>query len=61
MKGLSSEYVAQYGIDKMFKNKLLIIPGFNVKLGLFFNRFISHKLSLKIVYNIQNKKTKRNG
>lgn len=61
MKALSSEYVAQYGIDKMFKNKLIIVPGFTVRMGLFFNRFISNKLSLKIVYNIQNKKTKRNG
>lgn len=61
MKALSSEYVAQYGIDKMFKNKLVIVPGFTVRIGLFFNRFISNKLSLKVVYNIQNKKTKRNG
>lgn len=60
-KALSSEYVAQYGIDKMLKNKLLIVPGFTVKLGLFFNRFISNKMSLKIVYNIQSKKQKRNG
>ncbi len=61
IKALSSEYVAKYGIDKMFKNKLVIVPGFTVRLGLFFNRFISHKLSLKIVYNIQSKKVKRNG
>ncbi len=61
MKALSSEYVAHYGIDKMLKNKLLIVPGFTVKLGLFFNRFISNKMSLKIVYNIQSKKQKRNG
>lgn len=61
MKALSSEYVAKYGVDKMFKNKLVIVPGFTVRLGLFFNRFISNKLSLKIVYNIQSKKVKRNG
>lgn len=61
MKALSSEYVAQYGIDNMFKNKLVIVPGFTVRMGLFFNRFISNKMSLKIVYNIQSKKTKRNG
>lgn len=61
MKALSSEYVAQYGIDKMFKNKLVIVPGFTVRMGLFFNRFISNKMSLKVVYNIQSKKVKRNG
>lgn len=61
MKALSSDYVAKYGVDKMFKNKLVIIPGVTVKLGLFFNRFLSHKMSLKIVYGIQSKKCKRNG
>lgn len=61
MKALSSDYVAKYGIDKMFKNKLIIIPGFMVRLGVFLNRFISNKLSLRIVYHIQSKKVKRNG
>ena len=61
MKALSSEYVAKYGIDKMFKNKTIIIPGATVRLGLFMNRFISHKLSLKIVYHTLSKKIKRNG
>lgn len=58
MKALSSEYVAKYGIDKCLKNKLVIVPGFTVRMGVFFNRFISNKLSLRIVYNIQNKKIK---
>lgn len=61
IKGLSSEYVAKYAIDKTFKKKLIIIPGFFVRLGVFMNRFISNKLSLKIVYYIQNRKVKRNG
>ncbi len=60
VKGLSSEYVAQYAIDKMFQNKLIIIPGFITKIAVFLNRFISYKLSLKIVYLIQNNKVKRN-
>lgn len=61
MKALSSEYVAQYGIDKMFKKKLVIVPGVTVRMGLFFNKFISNKMSLRIVYGIQSKKVKRNG
>ncbi len=56
MKALSSEFVAKYGIDKMFKNKLIIIPGFTVRMGVFFNNLLPKKLSLKIVYNIQKKK-----
>ena len=56
LKELNSEYVAKYAIDKMFKNKLIIVPGISVKLGLFFNRFIPWKLSLAITYCIQKRK-----
>lgn len=55
---LSSEYVAHYAIDKMFKNKLLIIPGFKIKLLYIFGRFVPTKLKLKITYNLQHRKTK---
>ncbi len=51
-----SEKVAKIGIDKMFQKKLIIVPGWRVKLGLFFNRFIPWKLSLKITYFIQKRK-----
>mgnify|MGYP002620944882 FL=1 len=56
VKPLSSSYVAKYAVDKCLKNKLLIIPGFGVRMGAFFNRFLPVKLSLRIVYNIQKKK-----
>lgn len=59
MKTLDSKYVARYGIDKMLKSKLIIVPGITVKLGLFFNRFISNRMSLKIVYRIQKKKIEK--
>ncbi len=58
IKEASSGYVAKYGIDKMFQNKLIIVPKFSVKLGLFLNRFIPWKLSLKITYKIQERKSK---
>lgn len=57
---LSSEFVAKYTIDKMFKNKLLIIPGFKIKLLYIFGRFIPNKLKLKITYKIQYRKTNKN-
>lgn len=60
LKSLSSEYVAKYAVNKMFKNKLIIIPGFMVKCGLFFQRFLSIKVLLKIIYKIQVKKGKSN-
>lgn len=56
LKSLSARYVSRYAIDMMFKNKLIIIPGLTVKLGIFFSRFIPTKLLLKISYNIQKKK-----
>ena len=56
VKPLTSAYVAKYAIDKMFKNKMLIIPGFKMKCAKFFSRFISDKAKLKITYNIQKKK-----
>ena len=59
MKALSSEYVAHYAIDKCLKNKLLIVPGLKVKLGIFFNRFLPYKISLKVVYNIQQGKARK--
>lgn len=57
VKALSSEYVVNYTIKKMFKNKLVIIPGFKMKLIRLFVRFIGTKPLLKITYKIQKKKT----
>lgn len=56
IKSLEAPEVAKYAIDKMFKNKLLIIPGTTVRLGVFFSRFLPLKTLLKITYKIQNKK-----
>lgn len=56
IKSLSSEYVAKYGIDKTLENKLIIIPGLSTKIGVFFNRFLPTKLSLKIIHSIQKRK-----
>ena len=57
-KGLSSEYVAKYAVDKSLKNKLIIIPGFTMKLAILFSRFIPYKLQLKMIYKIQQNKNK---
>ena len=56
IKGLSSEYVAKYAVDKCLKNKLIIVPGFKVKLGVFFSRFLPTKLLLSILFKIQHRK-----
>ena len=56
VKPLKANYVAKYAIDKMFKNKLLIIPGFKMKMAKFFQRFISDKAQMRIIYRIQKRK-----
>ena len=59
IKGLSSEYVARYAIDKFLRErKIVIVPGFKVKMGIFFSRFVSIKRLLRITYNIQRRKKK---
>lgn len=56
VKGLSSEYVARYGIDKMFQKKLIIVPSIKMKIGLFLSRFIPWKLLVRILYHIEYQK-----
>ena len=56
VKSLTSQKVVDYALNKTFKNKLLIIPGFTIKCAVFANRIISSKLMLKLAYKIQKKK-----
>lgn len=58
VKSMTSEEVAHYAIDQMFKKKAVIIPGVRMKLALFGRRFLSRSLLRKITYNIQ--KSKKN-
>ena len=55
-KSLNSNYVASYAVDKMFKNKLIIIPGFTNKICVFLSRIAPYKFQAKIDYNIQKQK-----
>ena len=52
-KGADSSYVAKYAIDKMFKNKLIIIPEFKMKIKIFFSRFLPYKIILRKIYHFQ--------
>ena len=58
MKEYTSKFVAQYAIDKMFDNKVVIIPGLKMKLSRFLGRFLSDKRIMKMVFKIQNRKIK---
>jgi len=56
VKPLQSYDVAKYAVKKMFKKKLIIVPGFTMKMGVFFSRFVPRKMLMKMNYNIQSKK-----
>lgn len=57
LSSLSARYVARYAIDKfLFDKKVVIVPGFKVRMGLFFTRFMSIKKLLKTTWNIQRRK-----
>ena len=58
IKEASSEYVAKYGIDKMFKKKMIIIPTLRMKLGIFMLRLAPFRLQLIFAYNIQKRKSR---
>ena len=55
-KPLKSDYVARYAVDKMFKRKLTIVPGFLMKLCHLFSRLVPIKLLVRITYRFQTKK-----
>ena len=57
IKQLDAKYVARYAINNLLRgNKLLIVPGFSIRLGVFLTRFLPVKFILKITYNIQKRK-----
>lgn len=58
LKGLSSEYVARYAIDKMLKGKEVIIPGKMMKMIYIGNKLSPSSVSLEIAYHSQSRKQK---
>lgn len=55
-KGLDSDYVARYAIKGTLKEKVLIIPGAALKLGVFSRRLVSDRILTDFIYNFQRKK-----
>ena len=52
-KGLSSEYVAKYAINKMLKNKFIIIPGFIIKCAKIFSKIMPSSVIEEFCYHMQ--------
>lgn len=60
LNGLSADFVAKYAVEKTMKGKMVIIPGFTMKLAKFGQRFVSENVLTKISYNVQSKKDGQN-
>ena len=58
VKPMTASYVAEYAIEEMFKNKMLIIPGLKIRLTKFFVRLLPDKILLKFTHGIQRRKIK---
>lgn len=58
MREANSFKVANIAINKLFKKKFYIIPGIDVKLGIFFSHFIPSSWVAKITYMVQKRKIK---
>ncbi len=56
LSSLKSDYVAKYAIDKMFKKKKIIIPGFKMRWLIRLQKFLPETLLAKIAYKIQKQK-----
>lgn len=56
LKSLDSDYVADYAIKKMLKEKRIIIPGTINKFAAYFSKRLPLSLILKVAYNNQKKK-----
>jgi Short-chain dehydrogenases of various substrate specificities len=55
-KYLTSEYVAKYGINKMLKGKLIIVPGIDIKIARVLSKIVPDKVIMKVTYKIQKRK-----
>ncbi len=58
LKGLSSEYVGKYAVDKLLKGKFYIVPGWKIKLTKFASKFTPSNILAMFCFNMQKRKIK---
>lgn len=56
MKPISAEYAAEYAVKSALSGKLIALSGLMVKIGVFGARFVPHKLTARLVYDMQERK-----
>lgn len=59
MREADSQNVANFAIRKLLKGKFYIIPGWDVKLAIFFSHFVPSSFISKITYRVQKRKLER--
>lgn len=56
VKPYSAEYVAEYGVNKMFEEKTVIVPGFKMKFVHLASKIFPSILTTNVAYEIQKRK-----
>lgn len=56
LASLSSEYVARYTVEKLFKNKFYIVPGFTIRAAKALTKFVPTPIVAKVSYRMQKRK-----
>lgn len=56
LKGMDSDYVAKYAIDRMFKNQFIIVPGLSIKMLRVISKIVPDSLLVRFVYKSQKRK-----
>jgi hypothetical protein len=58
VRSLSSFAVARYAVDRMFARKTVIVPGMQMKLARFAERFLPEAAVVRAAYHMQRRKTR---
>ena len=59
MREANSYNVANFAIKKLFRGKFYIVPGLDVKAGIFFSHFVPSSFIAKITYRVQKRKLEK--
>ena len=59
MREANSYSVANFAIKKLLNGKFYIVPGLDVKLGIFFSHFVPCSFVAKITYRVQKRKLEK--
>ena len=59
MREANSYKVAKFAVKKLFNGKFYIVPGLDVKAGIFFRHFVPSSFVAKITYTVQKRKLEK--